>query len=293
MKTARRGVLYATAGFVAVGPLLVWFLAHAPQRAAGRDAVPAAMLGPIQKEGISGLCASSDSSLWLLAQTDPMALARMGHERYQNEINDYHCVLVKQERLPGGLSDVQEIEVRFRKEPRSVYMIWRENASDAKRALFMPEDPRFTDDRGNLMARVEPAGSVVRLFVKDLYIPIHSERARNASRRTIDECGFGAMFEMLSQINNLARERGVLDLKFAGAGEVDDRPTFVLVRKLPYTGEKGVFPDARMVLHIDQQWLLPVAVESFADEGGAQLLGRYVFTDIHLNPGLTEKDFTF
>ena len=135
------------------------------------------------------------------------------------------------------------------------------------------------------MARVEPAGSVVRLFVKDLYIPIHSERAR-ASRR-VDECGFGAMFEMLSQINNLALERGVLDLKFAGARRWD-RPTFVLVRKLPY-GQKVSSPTHWF--YIDQQWLLREQLNLLptrAARCSAVRLYRHP-----LNPGLTEKDFTF
>jgi hypothetical protein len=296
MKSARRGVLYTTAAFVAVGPLLVWFFAHAPKRAVGKAVVPAAALtGTIQKSaGASDLSTGdSISPLWSLAQSDPMELAHLGQDRYQTEVNDYRCLLVKQERLPTGMSDVQEVEVRFRKQPRAVYMIWLENAAEAKRALFQPEDPRYTDDQGNLLARVEPAGSIVRLFVKDLYMPIHGERARHASRRTMDECGFGAIFEMLSRINNLARAQGVLDLHLAGPGEVDGRPTFVLVRNLPYTGEKGTYPDAHMVLHLDQQWLLPVAVESFADPDATQLLGRYVFTSIELNPGLTDKDFKF
>jgi hypothetical protein len=295
MKSARRGVLYATATCVAVGPLLVWFFSNAPKRAVGKAVVPAALTETIKKDagGVDLSAAASVNSLWSLAQDDPMRLAHLGQERYVNEVHDYRCVLVKQERLPTGMSDVQEIEVRFRKEPRAVYMIWLENATEAKRALFQPEDPRYTDDQGNLLARVEPAGSVVRLFVKDLFMPIHGDRARNTSRRTMDECGFGAIFEMLSRINSLARDNGVLDLRFAGAGEVDGRPTFVLVRNLPYTGEKGTYPDARMVLHLDQQWLLPVAVESFADQKGQDLLGRYVFTAVELNPGLTEKDFKF
>jgi hypothetical protein len=296
MKSARRGVLYTTAAFVAVGPLLVWFFAHAPKRAVGKAVVPAATLtGTINGDaGTSDFStARSTSPLWSLAQSDPMKLAHLGQERYQTEINDYRCVLIKQERLPAGMSDVQEVEVRFRKEPRAVYMIWLENAAEAKRALFKPEDPRYTDDRGNLLARVEPAGSIVRLFVKDLYLPIHGERAHSASRRTMDECGFGAIFEMLSHINNLALQQGVLDLRFAGAGQVDGRPTFILVRNLPYQGQKGAYPDAHMVLHLDQEWLLPVAVESFADHEGRNLLGRYVFTSIELNPGLTDRDFKF
>ena len=46
MKTARRGVLYATAAFVAAGSLLVWFFSHAPKKPAHKPVVPAALAGP-------------------------------------------------------------------------------------------------------------------------------------------------------------------------------------------------------------------------------------------------------
>jgi hypothetical protein len=294
MKTARRGVLYATAAFVAAGSLLVCFFSHAPKKPAHKPVVPAALAGPVAS-AVPGARAGPDQSdlLWNDAQEDPLELTRLGQERYQRDINDYRCLLLKQEHLAGGLSDIQEIEVRFRKSPRAVYMIWLQNPGEAKRALFKPEDPQFTDDQGNLLARVEPAGSVLRLFVKDIFMPIHGERAHKASRRTIDECGFGATFDMLTRSNKLAGEQGVLDLRFAGAGEVDGRPTYILVRNLPYTGEHGAYPDAHMVLHLDQEWLLPMAVESFADSQGTELLGRYVFTAVELNPGLTDRDFSF
>ncbi len=294
MKTTRRGVLYATAAFVAAGPLLVWFFSHAPKKPAHKPVVPAALAGPVATAAPAERTGRNEPDpLWSEAQKDPLELTRLGQERYQRDINDYRCVLLKQERLCGGLTDIQEVEVRFRKSPRAVYMIWLQNPGEAKRALFRPEDPQFTDDEGNLLARVEPAGSVVRLFVKDIFMPIHGERAHKVSRRTIDECGFGAIFDMLGRLNKVAGEQGVLDLRFAGAGEVDGRPTYVLVRNLPYTGEKGPYPDAHMVLHLDQEWLLPVAVESYADAQGTELLGRYVFTAVELNPGLTERDFSF
>jgi hypothetical protein len=62
---------------------------------------------------------------------------------------------------------------------------------------------------------------------------------------------------------------------------------------LPYDGPEGTYPDARMVLHLDQEWLLPTAVYSYADHEGKDLLGSYVFTKVRLNPGLTDDAFKF
>lgn len=293
MKTARRGVLYITAGCIAAGPLLVWFLSHPPAAVPAPVNVPVTLAAAGTVTTLPRSQAAQAGSLLDLARRDPTGLARLGHERYHQQVRDYRCVLLKQERIDGQLSPVQEIEIRFRKQPPSVYMLWRKNADGARRALFCPEHPAFRDEQGNLLARVEPNGPIVRLFVRDVFMPIYGEHARKQSRRTIDECGFGPSFELLEHYNGLAEQNGVLDFRFGGVGTVDGRPTFVLIRHLPYRGDDGPYPDATLILHLDQEWLLPVALESFADHDGRQLLGRYVFTKVELNCGLTDADFAF
>ena len=227
-----------------------------------------------------------------LAERDPMGLARMGLKRYERLVRDYRCVFHKQERIGGKLRAEEQIEVRFREQPHSVYMIWQKNADKVKRALFI-DSPKNTDKKGRKLATVEPAGAVIRIFVKETRIPIHGKDARKASRRTIDEFGFKAVFNLLDRFNRLGAENGVLEFTFGGEGEVDGRPTFILIRHLPYDGPTGTYPDAMMVLHIDQEWLLPTAVHSYSDHEGRELLGSYVFTDVELNPGLDDADFKF
>ena len=107
----------------------------------------------------------------------------------------------------------------------------------------------------------------MRLFVTDVFVPVKGERAEKASRRTIDECGFGSTFELMERYCSQASEAGVLELSFAGTAEIDGRPTLVLVRHLPYTGDGGTYPDATLVLHLDRESLLPVEIESYADRG--------------------------
>ena len=227
-----------------------------------------------------------------LAKSDPWALARLGRQRYEREIHDYTCVFLKQERIGNKLRDVEEIEVRFHDEPKTVYMIWRQNADQAKRALFK-DTPEFVNDKGEKVARVEPAGALIRLVVSDILMPIHGKRARQSSRRFIDEFGFRSTFILLDRYNQLGMDLGVLDLRYEGEGNVDGRPTYQIVRYLPYDGPDGIWPDAKLVMHIDQEWLLPTAVYSYADHAGTVLLGSYVHTQVKLNPGLTADAFEF
>ncbi len=294
MKSARRGLLYGVAAFLAVAPFVVWISSILTPDRSQAVVVPLAftsMTTPLRGRVLEP--ATSSDSLLALGQRDPLALVRLGYERWQRELQDYRCTLLKQERIAGVLSPVERVEVRFRKSPEAIYMIWRENPSQVKRALFRGDDPAYVDENGKELARVEPAGAVINIFVKNILMPIKGERARSVSRRTIDECSFGAVFELFEQYSERARNAGVLDVRWRGTGEVGGRPTYVIERHLPYSGEGGRFPDALLIMHLDQEWLLPVAVESFADPDGAELLGRYVFKDIERNPGLTDQDFEF
>ncbi len=227
-----------------------------------------------------------------LLERDPMAVIRAGREFYETQVRDYTCTFVKQERLKGRLGKVERIEVRFRKKPFSVFFVWKENANKVRRALYI-DRPDYVDKKGRKLARVEPNGAIARLFVRDIKLPLHSKRSREVSRRSLDDFGFGALFRMLEEYNTAAAEKGVLRFRFVGTGQIDGRPTYVFERYLPYQGEDGPWPDAKMVLHLDQQWLLPVAVYSYADAKGTKLLGSYVFEDVKLNVGLTDRDFEF
>jgi hypothetical protein len=282
--TSRRGILYVAGALLIVGPPALWIISSLPVAARVPTDVPvthAASIAPVNTD-LAGM-----------AERDPMALVRLGQQRYEQTIHEYRCVLVKQERLDNKLSAVQRVELRFRESPRAVYMLWQSNADGARRALYLPGDRAYINDKGEALARVEPNGAIARLFVKDIYLPIHGPDARKASRRAIDEAGFRATFDLLEAYNALAAKRGVLDLRYAGTGVVDGRPTYVIVRDLPYSGPNGVFPDARLVLHLDQEWLLPTAVYSYADHQERELLGSYEFTQIELNPGFGRDAFQF
>jgi len=236
--------------------------------------------------------AAAKTRLIEFARRDPSGLLHLARERCQRETGDFSCLFVKQERINGTLKPVEEIDARYRADPLRVYMIWRRGADQATRALFV-DSQAFVDRDGQRLARVEPAGVLLRLFVSDVMAPIHDARARKASRRAIDEFGFRSSFELIERVNDLAAARNELELRFEGEGAVDGRATVILVRRLPYTGPGGRYPNAKLILHLDQEWLLPTAVFSYADPGGGELLGSYLYTRVNLNPDFGEDDFRF
>ena len=276
---------------ISVGALRLIGTAHAVPGAEflpaayGQAVIPVANVTPLSP-------APAKSALIEIARRDPDALAQLGWQRYNRDIRDYRCVFVKHERVKGKLGKVEEIAVAFRDKPQSVYMKWLRNADNVRRVLYIDNED-FVDDQGRKIAKVEPNGAIVRLLVSEVEIEIHGKRAAESSRRPIDRFGFREIFELLEEYNEIGRQNGVLDYRYGGEGVIDGRPTFKLVRNLPYTGDGGTYPDAMMVLHLDQEWLLPTALYSYADHEGQMLLGSYLYTNVVLNPGLTDADFRF
>lgn len=233
----------------------------------------------------------SVAALAELAANDPSRFAELARESYEKNVREYSCVFLKQERIGKKLSPLQEIEVLYRDQPLSVFMKWRRNPDQCRRVLYVAG--RHVGKKGKQLALVEPNGAIVRLFVKKIKIAIDGSRSKKASRRTIDQFGFKSTLKLLADYNRLAEKRGVLKMSYEGEGTIDGRPTFVVVRHLPYTGPDCDYPDARMVIHFDQEWLLPVAVFSWADVDEKKLLGSYVMTKVRLNPGFSDSDFEF
>lgn len=266
-------------------------LLAAPEPAAAQPMDPPVVLAE-SAAPVTLAAASPRAALVEMARRNPEALPKLALEQYDGRVDDYTCVFWKQERIDGKLRKLEKIRVSYRDEPVSVFMRWEQNADQVKRALFV-DHPSFVNDKGEKIAKVEPAGAIIRLLVSEVELPIHGERAREASRSTMDRFGFRRMLELLLADNALASRQGVLDFRYEGEGEIDGRPTYVLVRYLPYEGEDGLFQNAKMTMHIDQEWLLPTAVYCYADKEGRTLLSSYVFTDVKLNPGLTDQDFKF
>jgi hypothetical protein len=224
-----------------------------------------------------------------LARSDPLAFLYRCREHYLASYRDYACTFTKQERIGSKVSAEQETFVRFREQPFSVNMRFVRNPGDAAHVTYIAG--RWPDKEGREQAWCEPAGAIARLFVKKILQPIHGRRAGKASRRAIDQFGFHSTLGLIIKYSERAAARGQLDLRYAGLGSVDRRPTYVFERRLPYTGQEEPFPDRLLVFHIDREWLVPTACYSFADDAGDDLLGKYLLTGVTFNRGFTDAQF--
>ncbi len=225
-----------------------------------------------------------------LVKTNPLAFFRGAIERYERSVHDYVCTFSKQELVGGQLTAEQVTQVKFREKPFSVNMVWVKNADKAQRAIYV--EGKWTGRDGEKLAVVEPAGAIARLLVDDVMRPIDGPDARKAGRRQIDQFGFLNSLRLILRYCEIGAKRNELEVKYVGEGAIGGRPTWVIERRLPYTNDDGLYPDRVLVVHIDQEYLMPTCCISYADEAKTKLLGKYVTTDIKFNVGLTDRDFS-
>ncbi len=223
------------------------------------------------------------------ARSDSVGVFRAALERYERSVHDYTCTFEKQELVGGSLTADQVTQVKFREKPFSVNMRWTKNEDKARRAVYV--EGWWTGKRGEKLAVVEPAGLIARLLVDDVLRPIDGPEAKRAARRRIDQFGFANSLRLILKYCDLSANRGELDVRYLGEGTLGGRPTYVFERRLQYTGDHGLYPDRLLVVHLDQEYLLPTGCIAYADEAGTKLLGRYVITDVKFNVGLTDSDF--
>ncbi len=252
------------------------------------DTAPLAVPAFLEVAQAATISTGHEDPLLRMMREEPLEYWRQARRNYSRSVRDYTCRFTKQELLGSTMTEEQVTEVKFREGPFSVFMHFVKNPGQARRILYVKD--RFTK-HGVQQAVVEPEGPIARCLVNSVLRPIAGRDARRASRRTIGEFGFGRSLDLIIKYAAMTEELGILNVQFLGEGEVDGRPTYVFERRLPFDPESDIWPDGLLIVHIDQEWELPVACYAYADQEGTQLLGRYIYSDVNLNVGLHADDF--
>lgn len=222
------------------------------------------------------------------AARDPLGFIEYCLDHYDHTVRDYTCSFTKQELIGETLSEEQVMKAFFREKPFSVRLEWVKNEDKCSRVLYVAD--RWVKE-GKQQAVVEP-GKIARLFIPYVMREIDGADARKSSRRTINQFGLRNSMELIIKYCKLSREKGQLDFKYMGNGEVGGRPSLVFERHLPYTGDDGLWPDRVLIVHIDKELLSPSLCLAYADDAKTVLLGKYMMTDLKLNVNLPDTTFT-
>ncbi len=234
--------------------------------------------------------ASPPKTTTTISSLDPEMLLQKALEQCQRNIHDYSCTFTRQERIKGQLSKQQTIKVFYRDNPRTIHMTWVTNPGRVRRALY--QQGKHFNKIGEELLLVEPAGFIARVIAPTVYTPVRGEKARSAARHTVDQFGFLSILTRIGIVNKTAKQNGDLNLTLVGQGQFASRPTYRIVRRLPTHG-KNHYTDPHLVIELDQQWLIPVSIHSYAGADATKLIAAYTFRDIKMSNALPNGAFSF
>jgi hypothetical protein len=213
-----------------------------------------------------------------LGKNDHIALLKLAVDRYRTTVRDYTGIFHKQERIGRKIGKGQIISFKFKEKPYSVFMQWKKNARGAHRLLYVEGQNK------NKMV-VRPTG-LASIFGSVKLDP-NSKEALSSSLQPCHRFGFHRTMTAILKVYELAKKNGDLETRFLGLTNIDKRKCVKLERILP---RKKQYEYGRLTMEFDLEYLLPVSVTSYDWQG--RLVGRYVFTNLKLNVGLTDKQFT-
>ena len=218
--------------------------------------------------------------------------ATVALQRFDQQIRDYECLMIKRERITGQLTPHQFLRLKVRERqqqgdqletPFSVYARFLKPKSVEGRELLYVENQRNGDllaRRGgpqlpNLTLQLDPRGTL----------------AMSESRYPITHIGIRNLITQMIERVEEQMEHGDCDVQFFDEAKLDGRPCeHIVVRQ---RSSEHPFHTVRVL--IDKQLRLPVYFASYswpdASDGQPVLEEEYVYTKLKLNPGFSDLDF--
>jgi hypothetical protein len=270
--------------FTATLVLLVICLLFAPARRvtgdrelAGRPSLePAPPSGAVVARSFADLC-----------RDDPLGAVASSIRKYRATVERYTCVLHRHERIDGKLHDPERVECEFRDSPFAVRMHW-------VGATEGPETVLYAAGENQEMFLVIPANPALKKTLGLLGRNYAKRRldgsdAKSASRYPPNEFGILRGTERVYDAWSAANDRGELRTEYVGllpVPELGGKPCHVLRRTCLAPEEDGL---TQVTIQFDPDTLLQVGAVLMA---GDDLIGRYHFADLKLNPRLSADRFS-
>ena len=217
---------------------------------------------------------------------EALELAQSGIERIDKEIKDYTCKMTKRESIDGKLGEPETMEAKIRHVPFSVYLKFVAPQKVANREVLYVEG----QNNGKLLAH---EGSGFRARFGSVYLPPTGSFAMAGQRYPVTNAGMRNLLVRLVEVGERDLKDEEVQVKYYRQAKLGDRPCLCIevVHPTRNTGAKAYM--AR--IFVDQELQLPVRYEAFdwpKREGEKpEILEQYIYNDIQLNVGLTDRDF--
>jgi hypothetical protein len=214
----------------------------------------------------------------------PLRLIGEARQSYQ-QVRDYTCTMIKQERVNGQLQPENIMTMRVRTQPFAVNLLWH-----APRQ-FANQEVCYVAGRLPGKMRVHSVGIVGALGF--ITLDINDPRAMQYSRHNITEAGMGNLIEQHATYWQKERQLNKTQVR---VGEYEYNKRRCIRIETVHTERDPTFYCYRGVLYLDKETHLPVRSEAYdwPRRGGPQegdLLEVFSYIDMHTNVGLDERVF--
>lgn len=213
-----------------------------------------------------------------------LRLAKQGLADMDQNLRGYTATLTKRESINGAVEGPQQIDIKVRHQPFSVYMKFVQPHA-GREVLY-----NSTRNNGNLVAL---AGSGLKRRFGKVKLDPNGSLAMKGQRYPITMTGIYNLTAELVKVAEQDVKYGECTVRYSTDYKVDGRPTTMIESTHPVPRRNFRYNIARIFL--DNEMRIPVAYSAFSwptREGGEpQLEEEYIYTNVQLNPGLTEADF--
>ncbi len=201
------------------------------------------------------------------------------------DVRDLMAVFHKLERIDGQLQALNIMDLKVRRQPLSIYMRWRE--PHAGRQILWREgqdDEQVLVRAGGWRARVVPV----------LKVDPNGQRAREYSRRPVTQIGIWNMNARMLRYLDIADGHPEVVVRMEQDVRLAERPCFKFSFVHPHRVAEHDYQ--RIQIYVDYDLQIPIACELYGFAEDAQspepLVESYLFTEVALDVGLTDEDFS-
>ena len=192
-------------------------------------------------------------------------------------VDHYTATFLLQERVDRELGPNQQLLLKFKK-PLKIYLRWLKGKHEGRQALY----PAGVDGNELWVRLPLLVGSVT------VSLDPQSPRARKDSRHAITDIGIGKLVDFVTENASRGLQRGELTIEDSGHRITFDRPAQRYILNFPADPAKGYYCMTALI-DVDREYQLPVYTEIF--DWHSQMIERYGYRDVRINPGLTDADF--
>lgn len=201
-------------------------------------------------------------------------------------VNDYTCLFTKRERIDGKLTEHQQIMLKVRHKPFSVYMRFLGPESlEGQEALYV-------EGRNNNKLLAHSTG--LKRLVGTVALDPQGDMAMRGNLYPITEVGILKMVNRIIGVAEHDMQYGECDVQYFQGAKVDGRACTCIQVIHPVPRRNFEYYMSRVF--IDDQYQIIVRAETYdwPARSGEQppLLAEYTYSRIRFNVGLTDLDFS-